>query len=55
LILNILKKDKIKKESKNNKGQACSYLSFVNGILNIDKTWAECEKRVKGVKGNVKY
>lgn len=35
--------------------QAYSYLSLVNGILKIDKTWAECEKRVKGVKGGVKY
>jgi ribonuclease HI len=31
--------------------KAYSYLSLVNGVLNIDKTWAECEKRVKGVKG----
>lgn len=53
--LNILKTDKIKKKIKSNKGQAYSYVSFVNGVLNIDKTWAECEKRVKGVKGNVKY
>ena len=37
--------------SKKNKTQAYSYLSLVDGKLNIDKTWAECEKRVKGVKG----
>jgi ribonuclease HI len=43
-----------KKKSKN-KGPAYSYLSLVNGKLNIDKTWAECEKRVKGIKGNVKF
>lgn len=45
---------KLKKKS-SNKGKAYSYVSFVNGVLNIDKTWVECEKRVKGVKGNVKY
>ena len=37
------------------KKSAYSYLSLVNGVLNIDKTWGECEKRVKGVKGNVKF
>ena len=37
------------------KKPAYSYLSLVNGVLNIDKTWGECEKRVKGVKGNVKF
>lgn len=41
-----------KKEIKSNKNaKAYSYLSLVNGVLNIDKTWAECEKRVKGKKG----
>lgn len=45
---------KTKKKS-SNKAKAYSYLSLVNGKLNIDKTWAECEKRVKGVKGNVKF
>jgi ribonuclease HI len=44
-----------KKEIKYNKSaKAYSYLSLVNGVLNLDKTWAECEARVKGVK-NVKY
>ena len=44
-----------KKEKKQSKSaKAYSYLSLVNGILNIDKTWAECERRVKGKKG-VKY
>jgi ribonuclease HI len=42
-----------KKTSK--KGPAYSYLSLVNRVLKIDKTWAECEKRVKGIKGNVKF
>ncbi len=30
---------------------AYSYVSLVNGIFHADKTWAECEKRVKGTKG----
>lgn len=34
--------------------KAYSYLSLVSGILSIDKTWAECEKRVKG-KSGVKF
>jgi len=43
---------KEKKEKKHSKSaKAYSYLSLVNGILNIDKTWADCERRVKGKKG----
>ena len=46
----------VKKENKKSKSSssgkpAYSYLSLVNGKLHKDKTWAECEKRVKGVKG----
>jgi len=45
----------VKKETKSNKNtKAYSYLSLVDGKLHIDKTWSECEKRVKGKKG-VKY
>jgi ribonuclease HI len=41
-----------KKEIKSNKGaKAYSYLSLVNNVLYKDKTWAECEKRVKGKAG----
>ena len=43
---------KVNKYSKSAK--AYSYLSLVSGVLNIDKTWAECERRVTGVK-NVRY
>ncbi|MFA6227516.1 MAG: ribonuclease HI [Candidatus Paceibacterota bacterium] len=43
------------KSSSKNKGEAYSYLSLVNGKLEKHKTWVECEKRVKGVKGGVKY
>lgn len=43
---------KINKQSKGAK--AYSYLSLVGGKLKKDKTWAECERRVKGQKG-VKY
>ncbi len=30
---------------------AYSYVSMVNGVVHADKTWAACEKRVKGAKG----
>lgn len=47
--------DEEKKEVKRNKNvKAHSYLSLVNGVLSIDKTWADCEKRVKG-KAGAKY
>lgn len=40
-----------KTKSKSNSGvKAYSYLSLVNGKLMKHTTWAECEKRVKGVK-----
>ena len=53
--LSCIKTDVVRKSSKKNSGPAYSYLSLVNGKFNIDKTWAECEKRVKGIKGNVKF
>lgn len=31
--------------------KAYSYLSLVDGVLEIHKTWSECEARVKGVRG----
>lgn len=34
--------------------KAYSYISQVNGIIATDKTWAECERRVKGKRG-VRY
>jgi ribonuclease HI len=44
--------DSDKKEAKKrNVGKAFSYLSLVDGELQIHKTWPECEKRVKGKKG----
>jgi ribonuclease HI len=40
---------------KKNKGKtAYSYVSAINGKIHSDKTWAECEKRVKG-KSGAKY
>lgn len=44
-----------KKNKSKNKSPAYSYLSLVEGKLQKHKTWPECEKRVKGVKGNVKF
>lgn len=40
--------------TKAGKGKAYSYVSLINGVIHKDKTWAECEKRVKG-KSGVKY
>jgi ribonuclease HI len=40
-----------KKSGSKNKGVAYSYLSLINGKLEKYKTWAECEKKVKGTKG----
>ncbi len=37
--------------SKKNKGKAYSYVSAVDGVVMVHKTWEECEKRVKGAKG----
>ena len=31
--------------------KAFSYISMVDGVIQTHKTWAECEKRVKGKKG----
>lgn len=36
------------------KAQAFSYISMVDGKIEIHRTWAECEARVKG-KSNTKY
>ena len=33
------------------RAKAHSYVSLVNGVIKIDKTWIECEARVKGVRG----
>jgi len=49
------KKSKIKKVFKKNlKGKAFSYVSMVSGKIFVDKTWVDCEKRVKG-KSEAKY
>jgi ribonuclease HI len=45
------KKASPKKKKKKSTGPAYSYVSFVNGKVYADKTWAECEARVKGKKG----
>lgn len=38
-------------DRKKSSGPAYSYVSLVNGKVYTDKTWAACEKRVKGTKG----
>ncbi len=45
----------LNKTKNKNKGKiAYSYVSFVAGKMHSDKTWSECEKRVKG-KSGAKY
>ncbi len=43
----------VKKKSSSSKSnaKAYSYISMVGGVIETHKTWAECEKRVKGTKG----
>ncbi len=54
----INEKSEVKKEKKISKNKntktAYSYVSAVGGKVHADKTWAECEKRVKG-KSGAKY
>lgn len=45
------KQKKSPEEKARQKMKAYSYLSLINGKLMKHATWAECEKRVKGVKG----
>jgi ribonuclease HI len=42
------------KKKKAIKGAGYSYVSSVSGKIHVDKTWADCEKRVKG-KSGAKY
>ncbi|MEI8248924.1 MAG: ribonuclease HI [Candidatus Taylorbacteria bacterium] len=42
---------KAKKSSGSRAGKAYSYVSSVGGVIHVDHSWAECEKRVKGKKG----
>lgn len=49
---NLLKAKKSSSASKSKSGaKAYSYVSSVGGKIEIHRTWAECEKRVKGAKG----
>ena len=40
-----------KSSSSRSNAKAFSYISSVGGSIHVDHSWAECEKRVKGVKG----
>ena len=40
-----------KSSSSRSNAKAFSYVSSVGGVIEVHKTWAECEKRVKGAKG----
>ena len=46
-----IKKKTKKSSSSHSKAKAYSYISNVGGVIEVHKTWAECEKRVKGTKG----
>ena len=46
--------EKRNKKLSNKNKTAFSYVSFVGGKMHVDKTWALCEKRVKG-KSGAKY
>jgi len=54
-IMNIshdaVKLEEKKSDSSRSRAPAYSYVSMVDGLIRIHKTWAECEKRVKGVRG----
>lgn len=43
--------DASKQRKKSNSGPAYSYVSSVGGMIEVHKTWPECEARVKGKKG----
>jgi len=45
------KSTKKSSSSSRSRAAAFSYVSSVGGIIETHKTWAECEKRVKGAKG----
>lgn len=42
------------KKAKRKNGKAYSYLSVVDGVLMVHKTWKECEERVRGVSAKYK-
>lgn len=54
-ILSVVSNQKLastkEKSGSRSKAVAYSYVSSVNGVVQTHKTWAECEKRVKGVSG----
>ena len=49
-LIKVAKDDK-KKSGTKSSAKAYSYVSRVDGKINIDQSWAVCEKRVKGKKG----
>ncbi len=50
-VLNLGHNEEKKTVKSNKNAKAYSYLSLVGGVLHKDKTWAECERRVKGQPG----
>lgn len=50
-ILNLNGEEKKKSSKNRSRSKAYSYLSMVEGVIEKHKTWAECEKRVRGKSG----
>lgn len=48
------KKNQKSENRKRSNAKAYSYISSVDGVIKIHKTWAECEQRVKGKKAKYK-
>lgn len=46
-----LKAKSKKSDSSRSRAKAYSYISVVGGVIEVHHSWAECEKRVKGVRG----
>lgn len=51
ILLDETKQTKKSSDSAHSRAKAYSYVSMVDGIIETHHSWAECEKRVKGVRG----
>jgi ribonuclease HI len=54
LDFNIIEDNDSSHKIKKSSAKAYSYVSSVNNVIKIHKTWAECEARVRGVKARFK-
>lgn len=51
LLSQMKPKPKTAASKKSSSAKAYSYVSLVGGAIHVDKSWPDCEKRVKGVAG----